>query len=115
MTTPENMIERVARAIFSQYPLRSAPYNDALMIWERDASENDKYACMAQARAAIAAMREPTPEMIEVGRSVAVKPPDWMSLKPFGDGPYVHKSFMSPEHTAAHFTAMIEQALKEQP
>lgn len=61
----ESMIERVARAIFSKYPLRPGPHNDDLMIWDRDATDSDRFACVMQARAAIAAMREPTPEMVK--------------------------------------------------
>lgn len=109
MTTPENMIERVARAICAK--------DDALDTCAGRGGCDDPEGCFRfdQARAAIAAMREPTPEMVTAGMSVAVKPPDWMQPNPLGDASYVHKSFMSRENTAAHFTAMIDQAIKEQP
>lgn len=74
------MIERVARAIWEHAtPIKPGPWNDALQLWDR-ADDREKRLALMQARIAIAAMREPTEEMVEAGEK-------WDSATEFGAGP----------------------------
>ena len=94
----DSMIERVARAINET---ANKQFNAYVV---------DKEVSFALARAAIAAMREPTEAMIEAGKVVEIEPPEW--LKAAGRG-MTYKSFMASAPTAQHWRAMIDAALKE--
>lgn len=69
------MIEKVARAIWEKAtPLKPGPWNDDLNKWDR-ASDQERFICMGQARAAIAAMQEPTEAMIGAGEQAHYRYP----------------------------------------
>lgn len=80
-TRPETMVERVARAI------HDASHKELGFSWAKEMR-------MAQARAAIEAMREPTGEMLEAG---------WERARPY----------LGLETTKQTYRAMINAALGE--
>lgn len=73
----DNMVERVARALYAR-ELERARHCEAVLSQARGAPIKDtmepfedcKEAWLGDARAAIEAMREPTPEMIDAGLAV---------------------------------------------
>ena len=81
-----NMIEKVARSI--AYQLQENKYGKILTEWEEFA-DNHKIEMSCLAKAAIAAMREPTEEMIEA----------------------LLKSY--PDHVIECYQSMTDAALKE--
>ncbi|HLX18470.1 MAG TPA: hypothetical protein VKS24_25055 [Bradyrhizobium sp.] len=87
------MVERVAEAIYKTDPVGVRPWQDA-PISNRDD-------CLACARAAIAAMREPTEAMVEAGEAEMYehheKPEDW-----------------TLENTKTAWMMMIDAALADQ-
>lgn len=112
------MVERVARAIHaaSVAGLQRTP-DSAPAAWSREEVTaanktlrgarnyllgNDRQHFLAVARAAIAAMREPTPQMIEAGGSMMVASQFFDANVPIG-GYEAEKAYR----------AMIDEALKE--
>lgn len=102
-----DMLERVARAIYEvrppmwaeEVPGQPEPvYTE--MSWETAKARGISFEAIAQACAAIAAMREPTAEMMQAG--CASNPP----------GQY-HADTKLSEIIGAEWTAMIDQALSE--
>lgn len=104
----ESMVERVAKAIYAQWPTQFStlePTTDGSSRYERrygfdtwettceiDPRRADE--CRVAARAVIAAMKEPTPEMVEALKGKLLRE-DWLP------------SFLE------HWRAMIDAALQE--
>lgn len=96
----ETMVERVAKGIWARRRSRSMPAL-YLAAWE-DETEGLRFDVMAEARAAIEAMWDPTPEMIAAG------------LVPYNLVERVGMPEYGPEDSVElTYSAMIDAALAE--
>jgi metal-dependent amidase/aminoacylase/carboxypeptidase family protein len=66
------MVERVARAIYGIHPFSASPAERTPLRWD-DLAINIRVDFRAEARAAIAAMREPTREMLDAARDWSIR------------------------------------------
>lgn len=94
-----NTVERVARAMWERESIR-ATGRKRLIAWE-DEGDDTHSTWMDRARAAIEALREPTPEMVAV------------AVKDALEGPGVHAHRTWPNAVAARWQMMIDAALGE--
>lgn len=91
------MVEKVARVIYEAGPLTPGPWNDDRNIWDRDASDVDKFRCREQAREVLKAMREPSSAMIAAG-AIYLRKPDGM---------------LTEDNALETWMGMIDKALEE--
>lgn len=102
--TADNMVERVARAILNTYRPQSGPLNDlsgleSVTIAVQQQQALDWSNAMVAARAAIAALREPTEEMASRGGEIVC---------------VIDLEFSAPDSASRQvWCAMIDSALAE--